>query len=124
MEDLLKAREGEEPPNITVTILTPYTKQVRELRNLTNSAPAFTIDSFQGRESDVIVFSTVRCNMLRDIGFVEDERRLNVAWTRAKLGLIIVGDRATLTESNGLWKRAVDSCHEAPKKYEWVEAEA
>jgi hypothetical protein len=69
----------------------------------------FTIDSFQGRESDIIIFSTVRCNVERDIGFVEDERRLNVMWTRAKLALIIVGDRTTLT-AKGLWERALKSC--------------
>jgi len=99
----------EERPKITV--LTPYTKQVSELKSrVSGEAEVFTIDSFQGRESDIIIFSTVRCNVERDIGFVGDERRLNVMWTRAKLALVIVGDGATLTESSGLWKRALDSC--------------
>lgn len=102
-------KEKEEKPKITV--LTPYTKQVSELKSrVPNDVGVFTIDSFQGRESDLIIFSTVRCNVERDIGFVEDERRLNVMWTRAKLALIIVGDRATLEEKSGLWKRALDSC--------------
>ena len=71
-----------------------------------------TIDGFQGREGDVVVFSTVRCNADGDIGFVEDERRLNVAWTRPKLGLIIVGDRRTLEATSALWKRALAACTE------------
>ena len=96
---------------LKITVLTPYTKQVSELKGrVPNEVEVFTIDSFQGRESDLIIFSTVRCNVERDIGFVEDQRRLNVMWTRAKLALVIVGDRATLTEKSGLWKRALDSC--------------
>jgi superfamily I DNA and/or RNA helicase len=66
-----------EPPGITA--LTPYTKQAKLLRSTIptqHDVPAYTIDSFQGRESDVIVFSTVRCNAVEDIGFVEDPRRL------------------------------------------------
>jgi superfamily I DNA and/or RNA helicase len=101
-------RDKDEKPKITV--LTPYTKQVSELKSrVPNDVGVFTIDSFQGRESDIIIFSIVRCNVERDIGFVEDERRLNVMWTRAKLALIIVGDRPTLAEKSGLWKRALDS---------------
>ena len=104
-----KPEKKEENPKITV--LTPYAKQVSELKSrVPNDVGVFTIDSFQGRESDVIIFSTVRCNVERDIGFVEDERRLNVMWTRAKLALIIVGDKPTLAEKSGLWKRALDSC--------------
>jgi len=102
-------KEKEEKPKITV--LTPYTKQVSELKSrVPQDVGVFTIDSFQGRESDLIIFSTVRCNVERDIGFVEDERRLNVMWTRAKLALIVVGDRETLVENSGLWKKALDSC--------------
>lgn len=102
-------KEKEEKPKITV--LTPYTRQVSELKGrVPSDVGVFTIDSFQGRESDVIIFSTVRCNVERDIGFVEDERRLNVMWTRAKLALIVVGDRETLAGGSGLWKRALDSC--------------
>ncbi|KAH7881904.1 AAA domain-containing protein [Phlebopus sp. FC_14] len=102
-----------EKPKLSITALSPYTKQVGMLKDaLPSSATCATIDSFQGRESDIIVFSTVRCNNSREIGFVEDPRRLNVMWTRARLGLVIVGDRATMTEMNSLWKRAIDSCVE------------
>jgi regulator of nonsense transcripts 1 len=94
---------------LSITVLSPYTKQVQELRRITSQA--FTIDSFQGRESDIIIFSSVRSNADRDIGFVDDARRLNVMWTRARLALIIIGDRGTVAE-NALWKRALDACTE------------
>lgn len=108
--------DNAEPPPITITALSPYAKHVRELNNalqsFASSVSVSTVDAFQGRESDVIIWSTVRCNVSRDIGFLDDERRLNVAWTRAKLGLIIVGDKATLAEKNGLWAEAIRACVE------------
>ena len=105
------SKKEKEDSGPKITVLTPYTKQVSELKTrVPNDVGVFTIDSFQGRESDLIIFSTVRCNVERDIGFVEDERRLNVMWTRAKLALIIVGDRATLAEKSELWKTALGSC--------------
>ena len=94
---------------LKITVLSPYTKQIKALRH--KSIACSTIDSFQGRESDIIVFSTVRCNVEGDLGFLDDPRRLNVMWTRARLALIIVGDRRTLS-SNSLWKRAVEACAE------------
>lgn len=98
--------------DVSVTILTPYTRQVQNLRQrLPGSIAVSTIDSFQGRESDVIIFSTVRSNADGDIGFLSDRRRLNVMWTRARLALVLVGDRRTLT-TDALWKRALDACTE------------
>ena len=94
---------------LKITVLSPYTKQIQALRH--KSIACSTIDSFQGRESDIIVFSTVRCNVEGDLGFLDDPRRLNVMWTRARLALIIVGDRRTLS-TNPLWKRAVEACTE------------
>lgn len=96
--------------NLKVTVLSPYTKQIQLLRHkLPPSVTCSTVDSFQGRESDIIVFSTVRCNVEGDIGFLDDPRRLNVMWTRARLGLILVGDSKTLN-TNAQWKRALDTC--------------
>ena len=110
---LLVAQNDEESKKLKVTVLSPYAKQVLYLKNLLQpSTPSFTVDSFQGRESDIIIFSTVRCNAAAEIGFVEDARRLNVMWTRAKLAVIIVGDRKTMTATSGLWKRAIESCTE------------
>ncbi|KDR76562.1 hypothetical protein GALMADRAFT_450547 [Galerina marginata CBS 339.88] len=97
---------------LKTTVLSPYTKQIQALRHkLPSSITCSTIDSFQGRESDIIIFSTVRCNVEGDVGFLDDPRRLNVMWTRARLALIIVGDRTTMS-SNPLWKRALDACTE------------
>ena len=97
---------------LKITVLSPYTKQIQMLRQrLPSSISCSTVDSFQGRESDIIIFSTVRCNADGDIGFLDDARRLNVMWTRARLALIIVGDRQTLN-GNELWKRAIDACTE------------
>ncbi|EAY00469.1 regulator of nonsense transcripts 1, putative [Trichomonas vaginalis G3] len=58
-----------------------------------------SIDSFQGREKELIIFSTVKSNNTYDIGFLNDERSLNVALTRARCGLIIIGDSNTFIKS-------------------------
>lgn len=66
-----------------------------------------TVDGFQGREKDIIIISTVRSNEYGSIGFLSDERRLNVAITRAKYGLFIVGNVDTLV-SNEYWLKLVE----------------
>ncbi|KAJ7446567.1 RNA-directed RNA polymerase [Mycena latifolia] len=109
MLELEHTDDDSEPKKLSITVLSPYTKQVTALRRITTQS--FTIDSFQGRESDIIIFSSVRSNVEKDIGFVDDARRLNVMWTRARLALIIIGDRSTMGE-NALWKRALDACAE------------
>jgi superfamily I DNA and/or RNA helicase len=110
---LLATKGDDSSRNLEITVLSPYSKQVLHLKNsLRPPTPCYTIDSFQGRESDIIIFSTVRCNATGEIGFVEDKRRLNVMWTRAKLAVIIIGDRRTMTETSGLWRRAIESCTE------------
>ncbi|EEB95666.1 hypothetical protein MPER_05324, partial [Moniliophthora perniciosa FA553] len=109
---LTTPNEATNPADLKITVLSPYNKQITELRSrLPSMATASTIDAFQGRESDIIIFSSVRCNAEADIGFVDDARRLNVMWTRARLAMIIVGDRRTL-EVNTMWKRAVGACKE------------
>ena len=55
-----------------------------------------TVDAFQGKECEVVVISAVRSNSRGSVGFLSDHRRLNVAITRARRGLIIVGHEPTL----------------------------
>ncbi len=91
---------------IDVGIISPYRAQVQYLRRLLMKREAFkpfrrnisvnTVDGFQGQERDVIVISLVRSNDEGQIGFLRDLRRMNVAITRARMKLIILGDKATM----------------------------
>lgn len=67
-----------------------------------------SIDAFQGREKNFLIMSCVRSNKENKIGFLGDERRLNVALTRAKYGLIMVGDVECLTKGDSLWKEYLE----------------
>ena len=104
------------PPMSSIAILTPYTRQSELLKQLCPRATVSSIDGFQGQEADVVLFVTVRCNNSGEIGFLKDLRRLNVALTRAKAGLIVIGDHRTLTarkdeeEACRVWDRLVWSC--------------
>lgn len=88
-----------------IGIITMYQSQVQKLKNvLKNGIKVSTVDGFQGQERDVIVVSTVRCNARGALGFSDDPRRLNVLLTRAKRGLIVVGNAKTLSASQ-IWAR-------------------
>ena len=71
--------------------------------NIINGIFVSTIDSFQGHEKSFVIFSCVRNNTENKIGFVKDKRRLNVALTRAKNGLILVGNKDVLKKGDKLW---------------------
>lgn len=89
----------------SIGIISPYAEQVRLIRaqvaedaDLKNmNIQVDTIDGFQGQEKEVICMSLVRSNTNNEIGFLKDERRLNVAMTRAMKKLVIVGDFSTLS---------------------------
>ncbi|XZE54119.1 AAA domain-containing protein [Planctomycetaceae bacterium SH139] len=81
-----------------IGIIAPYAAQVRLLRNRLDFAglEIDTVDGFQGREKEAIVLTMVRSNQIGEIGFLADTRRTNVALTRARRKLIVIGDSATL----------------------------
>lgn len=92
---------------LDVGIISPYRAQVQYLRRqirhddyfkpFRNAIAVNTVDGFQGQERDIIVISLVRANDDGQIGFLRDLRRMNVAITRARMKLIILGDTSTLT---------------------------
>ncbi|BDY12443.1 IGHMBP2 family helicase [Hydrogenimonas cancrithermarum] len=83
-----------------IGIITPYLAQVKRIRQMLETeglkVEVKSVDGFQGREKEAIVISFVRANIAKEIGFVKDRRRLNVAMTRAKTKLIMIGNRPTL----------------------------
>ena len=62
-----------------------------------------SVDAFQGREKDFIILSCVRSNEHQGIGFLNDARRLNVALTRAKFGVILIGNAKVLSRVSWYW---------------------
>jgi superfamily I DNA and/or RNA helicase len=82
-----------------VAVITPYAAQVRLIAELLADLPEVEVDSvdgFQGREKEAIVVSLVRSNADGEIGFLADVRRMNVALTRARRRLVVIGDGALL----------------------------
>lgn len=76
-----------------------YLQQTSELAPWHKQITVNTIDSFQGQERDIVYISMTRSNSKGEIGFLSDIRRMNVAMTRARKKLVIVGDSATLAKS-------------------------
>jgi hypothetical protein len=93
-----------------IGIITPYSAQVDNIRRalevlqvqgkIEQGVEVSTVDGFQGREKEVIIISTVRSNSKREIGFLKDTRRMNVAITRAKKLLCVIGDSSTVKNSD------------------------
>jgi superfamily I DNA and/or RNA helicase len=101
LDDLLTRADE----NYSIGILSPYKEQVEYIsRQLKHDLDHFpnanitidTVDSFQGQERDVMYISLVRSNTENQIGFLSDTRRMNVAMTRARKKLVVIGDSATL----------------------------
>ena len=102
----------------SIGVVTPYSAQVsllkalissdKELQNIIErcncSIEINSVDAYQGRERDLIIFSAVRSNQSGKVGFLSDWRRMNVALTRAKSGLIVVGDLKTLKQGDMHWE--------------------
>lgn len=114
---LLNQMDAEIPevfvPEFSIGIISPYKEQVQTLKEQINNSPFFerfmpfisinTVDGFQGQERDIIYISLVRANEHQEIGFLKDIRRMNVALTRARKKLVVIGDSGTLGE-HGFYK--------------------
>ena len=93
----------------TIAIISPYREQIRILQDLLPGSPTLavyrdrisvnTIDGFQGQERDIVYISMTRSNADSRIGFLSEIRRMNVAMTRARKKLVVIGDSATLSQS-------------------------
>ncbi len=92
-----------------IAIITPYAAQARLLRTLLDNAAIEidTVDGFQGREKEAVVISLVRSNTTGEVGFLADTRRTNVALTRARRKLIVIGDSSTLA-NHDFYRRLLD----------------
>jgi len=93
-----------------IGIISPYADQVKIIQENTE-IEVKTVDGFQGREKEIIIISTVRSNDNGNIGFLSDLRRLNVAITRAKRKLIIIGNKDTLI-TNPTYERLINFCED------------
>ena len=92
----------------TIAVISPYKEQLYVLKEQMQQIPELmvhankisvnTIDSFQGQERDIVYISMTRCNYDGIIGFLSDTRRMNVAMTRARKKLVVIGDSATLSQ--------------------------
>uniref|UniRef100_A0A8C3J5I7 5'-3' DNA helicase ZGRF1 n=1 Tax=Calidris pygmaea TaxID=425635 RepID=A0A8C3J5I7_9CHAR len=99
-----------------IGVITLYKSQMCKIQNLlsgihaealeTKAVQVSTVDAFQGAEKEIVVLSCVRT---RQIGFIDSEKRMNVALTRAKRHLLIVGNLACLSK-NRLWGRVIHHC--------------
>lgn len=93
----------------SIAVISPYKQQIQVLKEFLSTEALFlryqhkiavnTIDSFQGQERDVVYISLTRSNTDGTIGFLADTRRMNVAMTRAKKKLIVIGDSSTLSKA-------------------------
>ncbi len=110
---------------IDVGIISPYRTQVQYLKRLIKKRAFFkpfrhlisvnTVDGFQGQERDVILISLVRANDMGQIGFLRDLRRVNVAITRARMKLFILGDAPTMTR-HPFYRRLYDYIQEVRQR--------
>jgi senataxin len=107
-----------------VGIITPYKSQLRELKsrfttaygaNIVEDVEFNTTDAFQGRESEVIIFSCVRASPSGGVGFLSDIRRMNVGLTRAKSSLWVLGNSQSLVRGE-FWKKLIDDARDR-KRY-------
>lgn len=114
-------KAAKNPSPLDVLIIAPYSAQVAELRRQVDAvAPSLdgvsievnSIDAVQGREADLVIFSTVRSNANTRVGFLDSDRRANVALSRARRGLVIVGDADFLRQAESPFARVLQFIEE------------
>ncbi len=106
-----------------IALLTPYVAQVKRLRAMCKdwAIEIGSVDSFQGREKEIVILSLVRSNPDGEVGFLSDTRRMNVGMTRARRLLIVIGDSATIAR-HSFYRSFIDYVdhHDAHKSaWEW-----
>jgi len=123
VKDILE-HDQERGERTSIGVVTPYNGQVEMIKALLAEDEEYqelvaesdfpvevkSVDGYQGRERDVIIFSAVRSNRGGNIGFLQDWRRMNVALTRAKTGLVVFGDIDTLQEGDKHWAAFAKWC--------------
>ena len=106
----------------SIGIISPYKAQIELLTKMLDSSgfdlkiknriTINTVDGFQGQERDAVYISLVRSNDSGEIGFLSDERRMNVALTRAQRKLVVIGDSGTIAAKNKFYNNFLDYIHE------------
>ena len=109
-------------------VLSPYRAQVKDIQEVVDRLPILksmniscrTVDSMQGGEKDIIILSTVRSNAGGRIGFLDDYRRFNVAFTRPRKSLIVIGNSKTLG-TDPEWSRFISHTqNNSPRDYRYI----
>ncbi|XP_078588165.1 regulator of nonsense transcripts 1-like [Branchiostoma floridae x Branchiostoma japonicum] len=114
--------EGGDIREDDIGIVSPYKAQIKKItEGLDRNISVRSVDGFQGQERDVIIFSAVRANEGGYVGFLNDPRRMNVLLTRAKRGLLVVGDGKTLEKGSDDWNKWIQWVRE--NKLEQLRAE-
>ncbi|KAL3731195.1 hypothetical protein ACJRO7_028121 [Eucalyptus globulus] len=117
VRNLYRAWNGSEE-DLTVGVISPYRAQVaavlarlgKKYENIKGfMVKVKSVDGFQGGEVDIVIISTIRSNSRGNIGFLSSPKRTNVALTRARYCLWILGNGKTLTKSNSVWEAVVDN---------------
>jgi superfamily I DNA and/or RNA helicase len=116
-------KAGQVPGPMEILIIAPYSAQVNDInRQIGGVASQLegvrievnSIDAVQGREADLVIFSTVRSNENSRVGFLDSDKRINVALSRARKGLIIVGDSHFLSGVNSPFKDVLSFVERKP----------
>ena len=112
--DIVKKLQGLGVKMKEMGVITPYKAQKLKLqfeifkKKEFNDLKIESVDGFQGMEKDYIIISTVRSNKFGKIGFLRSHKRLNVSLTRARKGVIIIGDAECLSKRNGIWRDLIE----------------